>query len=587
MSSLCKRLALVTVFCAFGFGLASCSTAPLAPDSEKPVTASSAPAAILSYGSIVHPVLADAGMVVSQNELATMVGRDILAAGGNAIDAAVATGFALAVALPRAGNLGGSGFMLVHTAAGETVALDFRSAAPAAYAPEKYQREDGSIDRDRLKFGAHVVGVPGTVAGLGEAWQRFGSLPWAKLLAPAERLAREGIVVSHDLSVALASEQNVFERYPSSRKIYLKPDGRVWSEGELWRQPDLANTLGILARDGADSFYRGRIAKALVAAIGRDGGYLSAQDLDRYRVRERKPLSMTYRDKQVVAMPPVSGGGVTLLQMLNVLQRFDVASLPQGSASSLHLLAETMKLGAANRRYGIGDPDFVNVPLVDSLSAGTADELAAGISLRRSRPVSEIKPRHAPVEQSRDTTHYSVVDQWGNAVATTYTLGYSFGSGYVAGDTGVLLDNQLRNFSYGVEGHANAHAPGKRMMSTMTPTLVFSDRGQLELVTGTPGGGRIINVILQLLVNVIDYRMNLAEATHAPRIHQAWRSPELTVEPGFSVDTLTLLRDLGHRVEQAPSMGSTQSIAIQGAMFYGAADPRRPGARAAGIMKLR
>lgn len=540
--------------------------------------------AILRYDEIVHPVVANNGMVVSQNTLATYTGRDILAAGGNAIDAAIATGFALAVTLPRAGNIGGSGFMLVHTKDGETVAVDFRSAAPAGYNPDAYRSATGQIDLNALKFGAHATGVPGTVAGLYHAWQRFGSMPWERLLAPAIALARDGIVVSHDLATALASEQAVFDRFPASRKKFRDANNNTPVEGSRWRQPDLARSLQLLADQGADTFYRGALGRQIVDGIKADGGYLTMADLDSYRVRERAPLSTTYRGKQIVAMPPVSGGGLTLLQMLNVLQRFPMADYPQGGADSLHLLAEVMKRGAANRRSGIGDPDFVDVPVDDALSEATADELASTISLAAATPVTAIRPRYDTAIESRDTTHYSVVDREGNAVATTYTLGYSFGSGYVAPGTGILLDNQLRNFTYSAESHANAHAPGKRMMSTMTPTLVFDDAGQLELVTGTPGGGRIINVILQLLVNVIDYDMNIASATHAPRIHQPWRSEALTVEPGFSPDTLKLLELRGHTVIQQPSMGSTQSIGLRDGLLFGAADPRRPGALAAGTM---
>ena len=568
--------------------LAACSATTRSPNSTTTTADRAAqPAggpAILANTSITSPVVANAGMVVSQNALATQVGRDILRAGGNAIDAAVAVGFALAVTLPRAGNIGGSGFMLFHEAGASVAALDFRSAAPRAFRPEKYRLEDGSIDRDRLKFGAHAIGVPGTVAGLAAAWKRGGSMDWAALLAPAIGLARDGIRVSHDLELALASEQAVFARFPASRAKFLTPDGQALAAGELWRQPDLAATLQVLAEQGAASFYRGTLARALVAAVQADGGYLSLADLQGYEAQWRTPLEVAYRGKRVVAMPPVSGGGVTLLQMLNILGQFDLSQYPQGSAASLHLLAETMKRGAANRRVGIGDPDFVTVRTDVALSPETGRTLAAEISLDRATPVAQINPLTPPA--SRDTTHYSVVDQWGNAVAVTYTLGYSFGSGYVAPGTGILFDNQLRNFSYESATHANAPAPGKRMMSTMTPTMVFGADDQLELVTGTPGGGRIINVLLQLLVNCIDYDMNIASATQAPRIHQPWRSPELTVEPGFSRDTVQLLESRGHSVLQQASMGSTQSIALKQGLMFGAADPRRPGALAAGLSRV-
>ena len=543
---------------------------------------------VIRYDTVHHPEIGNAGMVVTQSALASEVGQAVLRRGGNAVDAAVAVGFALAVTLPRAGNLGGSGFMLVHMAGQSTLALDFRSAAPAAYDPERYRRADGSIDLERLKFGAHANGVPGTVAGLGDAWRRFGSLPWADLVRPAIELAARGIEVSPDLAHALRSEQAVFQRFPSSRAVYFDPaTNATYAAGALWRQPDLAASLQQIAGNGAGAFYRGELARRLVDGVQAAGGYLSLEDLARYQARERQPLRTRYRNRTVVAMPPVSGGGLTLLSMLNMLSHFELAEHPQGSAASLHLLAEVMKQGAANRRFGIGDPDFVDVPVDEFLSPRLARRYAGMIDPERARSVADVVPRHRPDPKTRDTTHYSIMDRWGNAVATTYTLGYSFGSGFVAPGTGILLDNQLRNFSYRLEeggaSHANAHAPGKRMMSTMTPTLVLNDSGQVEVVTGSPGGGRIINVVLQVLVNLLDYGMNPAEATHAPRIHQPWRSETLGVEPGIGVDTVALLRARGHVVEQQASMGSTQTVVYRDGLFYGAADPRRPGALALGL----
>ncbi|MEM7220825.1 MAG: gamma-glutamyltransferase [Pseudomonadota bacterium] len=571
--------------------LGGCAAVSEAPESSQiPKATGAPPSAVLRYDAIVHPVVGTGGMVVSQNAAASEVGRAILVAGGNAIDASVAMGFALAVTLPRAGNIGGSGFSLLYQPGQPVVALDFRSAAPAAFDPDNYRDAAGGVDTGRLKFGAQGAGVPGTVAGLFEAWRRGGSLPWPDLLAPAIRLAADGIVVTHDLATALAAEAQVFGGIASSRAVFFDPaTDQTYRVGSVWKQPALAASLSAIAREGAATFYSGALARRLVAAVQADGGHIAMADLRDYRVRERQPLAVAYRDRRVVAMPPVSGGGVTLLQMLNVLQCFDLARYPQGSAASVHLLAEVMKFGAANRRFGIGDPDFVSVPVAESLSARVADRLAARIDLQRAARVSDIRPLHAGAstgpgagnaKESRDTTHYSVVDRWGNAVSTTYTLGYSFGGGYIAGDTGILLDNQMRNFSYADPGHANAHRPGKRMMSTMTPTLVFDAAGDLELVTGSPGGGRIINVILQLLVNVIDYDLNVAEATHAPRVHQPWRSQPLTVEPGVGVDTVELLDERGHEVQRQASMGSTQTIRVRDGLFFGAADPRRPGALA-------
>ena len=543
---------------------------------------------IIRYDSIHHPVAASGGMVVSQNQTASEVGRQILLQGGNAVDAAVAMGFALAVTLPRAGNLGGSGFMLVHmpeSGGPDTVsALDFRSVAPAAAGADVFRDEDGDILRDALTFGPRAAGVPGTVAGLEEAWRSFGALTWQEVLAPAIELAEEGIEVSGDLAYALAEALTVMRRYPSSLAAYAREDGSAYAAGDTLIQPDLAWSLRQIRDHGADAFYRGAIAERIASHMEQAGGLISGEDLAAYEVREREPIATDYRGHRVVTMPPSSVGGLAMLQMLNVLDHYDMARLPQGSAASMHVLAETMKLGNANRREGIGDTDFVEVPIAGILSQSVAREMAARINPDRATPVAEISPMDAFPYESRDTTHFSVVDGEGNAVSLTYTLGYSFGSGLVIPGTGIILDNQMRNFSIrDPDVHANRLEPGKRVVSTMTPTMVFDEDGELFLVTGTPGGSRIHNVILQLIVNTVDYGMNIAEATHAPRIYQAWREPELGVERGASADSLRVLEAMGHEIEIQQTMGSTQSIMIRDGLIYGAADPRRPGAMALGI----
>ncbi|MCY3566114.1 MAG: gamma-glutamyltransferase [Gammaproteobacteria bacterium] len=557
----------------------------------QPVFAQSQGAAnqsIIRYDSIHHPVLATGGVVVSQNEAASEVGRQVLLEGGNAVDAAVAMGFALAVTLPRAGNLGGSGFMLVRQSdAGspdDVVALDFRSTAPMAARSADFIDADGEVRYEELTYGARAPGVPGTVAGLEEAWKRFGSLPWEDVLSPAIELAENGIEVSGDLAYALAEALTVMANYPSSMAAYAKPDGTAYAAGETLIQSDLAWSLREIGEHGADAFYRGAVAEKIYGYMEQSGGLISAEDLANYRVRERRAIATDYRDHRVVTMPPSSVGGLALLQMLNVLGHYDMASLPQGSAASMHLLAETMKQANANRREGIGDIDFVEVPIAGILSESIAREMAASIDPDRATPVAEISPIDAYPHESRDTTHLSVVDGEGNAVSLTYTLGYSFGSGLVIPGTGIILDNQMRNFSIrDPDIHANRIEPGKRVVSTMTPTMVFDEDDQLFLVTGTPGGSRIHNVILQLIVNTVDYGMNIAEATHAPRIYQAWREPELGVERGVSADSLRLLEAMGHEIEVQQTMGSTQSIMLREGLLYGAADPRRPGAAALGI----
>lgn len=562
---------------------------------------------IIRYDSIHHPVAASGGMVVSQNEAASEVGRQILRKGGNAVDAAVAMGFALAVTLPRAGNLGGSGFMLVHMAGSggpDTVtALDFRSVAPAAASSDEFRGDDGEILRDALTFGPRAAGVPGTVAGLEEAWRRFGALSWRETLAPAIELAEEGIEIGNDLAYALSEALAVMRRYPSSMAAYAREDGSAWAAGETLVQPDLAWSLRQIGDHGAEAFYRGAIAEKIAAYMERAGGLIAAGDLAAYRVSAREPIATDYRGYRVVTMPPSSVGGLALLQMLNVLGHYDMARLPQGSAASLHVLAETMKLANANRREGIGDTDFVEAPVAGFLSGEIAREMAGRIDPERARPVTEISPMDAfayespgtatgnpdasgpdATEESLDTTQISVVDGEGNAVSLTYTLGYSFGSGLVVPGTGIILDNQMRNFSIrDPDMHANRMEPGKRVVSTMTPTMVFDADDRLFLVTGTPGGGRIHNVILQLIVNTVDYGMNIAEATHAPRIHQAWLEPALGVERGVGADSLRLLEAMGHEIEIRQTMGGAQSIMLGEGLLYGAADPRRPGAAALGI----
>jgi gamma-glutamyltranspeptidase/glutathione hydrolase len=557
--------------------------ASLAMISCTPTDPSSAES-VIRYDTIHHPVVANAGMVVSQSILASTIGRDVLAKGGNAVDAAVATGFALAVTLPRAGNIGGSGFMLVHIAdTGKTLAFDFRSAAPANFDIEQYRTIDGKIDTDQLVYGPHVSGVPGTVAGFYQVWQRYGSLPWENLLAPAITLASAGIVVSDDLAFALENSSPTFRRYPASATVFLKPEGDVFLPGDILKQSDLAWSLTQISTYGADAFYTGKLAERIVEGVQAAGGHLSLEDLASYQPKQRKVIETDYKGYQVISMPPVSGGGLALLQMLNVLDEFDISTYPRGSADSVHLLAEVMKRGAANRRVSIGDPDFVRVPIDGFLSARLARETSAEISMTTARPTKEIESFEAEQYESRDTTHFSVIDQFGNAVSTTYTLGYSFGSGFVPPGTGILLDNQVRNFKLNNPEHANAIAPGKRMASSMTPTIVLDPKGDVKLVTGSPGGSRIINVVLQLVVNVLDYKMNIAEATAAPRIYQSWRGAPLYLEPGFSFDTEEILKARGHQLESQQTMGSTQSIVAQGGLYFGAADSRRPGAGAVGL----
>lgn len=561
--------------------LGFCSTPALAQQT------STLKQAIVRYDSIHHPVKARFGMAVSQNSIATRVGQQTLAGGGNAVDAAVSMGFALAVTLPRAGNLGGSGFMLLHMAnENKTEAIDYRSVAPMAASEEKFKGADGELDWDRLTWGSMAAAVPGTVAGMYMAWQRYGSMEWKALLQPAYQLALEGFEVGHDLAEVLNMAADEF-RVHARGSAYLRKDGRPWVAGDTLVQPDLAWSIAQIMEHGASAFYEGELAQRIVAAFGKNGGLLSSKDLAAYKARERAPVSTTYRGRRVISMPPVSSGGVTLLQMLNILENFDLQKYPQGSAKSLHLLAEVMKRAAANRRTFLGDPDFAEVPVDAYIGKELAAEMAKKIDMEHAASVKDIAPELLGDAESRDTTHYSVMDRYGNAVSNTYTLGYSFGSGFVAEGTGILFDNQMRNFSYRAgSGHPNALAPGKRMLSTMTPTIVLDENGKVLLVTGTPGGGRIINVILQVLVNVIDYQLNIAEASDRPRIHQGWQKQELAIETGMNPEAVSLLKGLGHAIDMQRTMGSTQSIMWRDGLFEGAADPRRPNALALGLDRM-
>ncbi len=539
---------------------------------------------IIRYDSIHHPVKGRYGMVVSQNSIATEVGQQILARGGNAADAAVAVGFALAVTLPRAGNLGGSGFMLAHMAEEKkTIALDYRSVAPLASSIEKYSDTDGELNMDKLTFGPMAPAVPGTVAGMYEAWQQFGSMSWKDILHPAYQLADEGFVIGHDLAYVLNMALEVLNHY-SSGSAYIKQGGEPWVAGDKLVQKDLAWSIGQVMEHGAAAFYEGELAQRILDAFEKSGGLISSEDLAAYEVKERPIVSTLYRGKQVFSMPPVSGGGITLIQMLNMLENFDLSKYPQGSVKSLHLQAEVMKRAAANRRSLIGDPDFVEVSIDAYISKDLARKMAKKINPRRAAKVKNIKAESLDRYESRNTTHYSIMDKDGNAVSNTYTLGYSFGSGFVAEGTGILFDNQMRNFSYRSDSnHKNALAPGKRMLSTMTPTIVLDEDGKVLLVTGTPGGSRIINTVLQVVVNVIDYQMNVAEATHKPRIHQGWRDQELGIETGMNPEVVKMLKGMGHKIKPQKTIGSTQSIMWRDGVFHGSADPRRPNALALGL----
>ena len=550
-------------------------------------------APIIAGESRVYPVLASNGMVVSQEATATRIGVDVLKAGGNAVDAAVAVGFTLAVTLPRAGNLGGGGFMLVHLAKrNETIAIDYRETAPAAITRDSFLDASGNADPRKSLDSGLGVGVPGTVAGLAQAHRDYGSgkFTLAALIAPAIRLARDGIAVDDDLADSLPVAQPRLARWPSSAGIFLKENGVALGRGDRLLQADLATSLEAIALQGPDAFYRGAIGDKIAASVRAAGGVMTAADLVNYRVVARKPVRGTYRGYDVLSMPPPSSGGVHLVQLLNMLEQSPLHASGAGSADTLHLMIEAMKLAYADRAEYLGDPDFVRVPMQGLMSKAYAQKLFAGIAPERARPARDIKPGNPPRSEGDNTTHYSVIDRYGNAVSNTYTLNLSYGLGLVADGAGILLNNELDDFAakagapnaYGlVGGDANAPAPGKRPLSSMTPTILLKD-GKAVLVTGSPGGSRIITTVLQVILNAIDHGMNIAEAVMAPRVHHQWLPDEVRAERGLSPDTLRLLEARGHKVTVGSTSGSANSILVTSGGLTGASDTRQRGTLAAG-----
>jgi gamma-glutamyltranspeptidase/glutathione hydrolase len=547
---------------------------------------------IIRYADLAHPQFGDAGMVASQNHLSSQVGAEILAAGGNAVDAAVAVGFSLAVTLPRAGHLGGGGFMLIHdSGSGESIAIDYREMAPIRATRDMYLDEEGNAVPALSRFSHLAAGVPGTVAGLYKAHETFGRLPWKRLLEPAIRQAREGVVISYDLAGLLRLRQERMCRSEATCRYFYRKDGTPYEPGDLFVQRELAATLERIARHGPDGFYKGKTAALIAAEMERGGGLVDEASLARYKPVVRKPVMGTYRGYEIVTMPPPSSGGVHIIQMLNVLEHFPVRELGAGGADNVHLLAEVARLAYADRSQHLGDPDYYEVPVAWLTSKDYGKELAATIDMEKARLSSDVAPGVAPPPESPDTTHYSVIDAHGMVVSTTTTLNFSFGSGISVPGAGFLLNNEMDDFvakpgvpnAFGLlGGEANSIAAGKRPLSSMTPTIVLDD-GKPWFATGSPGGSRIITSVLQMIVNMIDHQMNLAEATAAPRMHHQWMPDVLQLESGFSPDTVRLLRERGHEIQEAQySMGSLQSVGYRDGVYRGASDPRRPNAASRG-----
>ena len=539
----------------------------------------------LDYKNRIHPEISDEFMVVSQNHHATKIGYEILEQGGNAVDAAVAMGFALAVTLPRAGNLGGGGFMLIYDAKTNKIAsIDYRSAAPKSATSQMYLTDTGVV-----RFGHLVNAVPGTVAGLIKAHRDHGSLKLNQVMRPSIKLAQNGIKVSHDLNFVLNfGKQSMLENPVSKEKFYDEAD--PLKVNSLFKQPNLAKTLKLISNKGDEAFYKGQIAKWISEDSLKNGGLITMADLAAYEAKERLPIETTYRGFKVVSMPPAASGGLVLLQTLNILENFDIKSLGHNSAAAIHYLSESMIRAFADRAEYHGDPDFYKVPVTNLLSKEYSKKSSQSIIEDFKTPPELIfAGDFKRSDESPDTTHLSVVDADGNAVSLTYTLGSSFGSGVTVKKAGFLLNNQMRNFShyYGDQeaefgtSEANRLESGKRMISTQAPTMVFDPEGNLHMILGSPGGGRIPNILSQVISNIIDHDLGYAESVMAPRINQRVGG-DLEVERGMSPDTLNFLKSYGHTTKPTDTMGSVQAIFIKDKYIYGVADTRRPDALAKG-----
>ena len=529
------------------------------------------------------------GLVVSDDPIASGIGRQILEQGGNAVDAAVATGFALAVTFPFAGNLGGGGFMMVRMAdTGEVHAVDYREKAPAASTPTMFLDDEGEVDREKSGVGYLVVGVPGTVRGFWEAMERFGNLDWETVIAPAVALARDGFIVDEVLSGSLERQVENMARFPEFGLAYKKPDGSFYEPGDRMILPDLAWTLEQIRDLGPDGFYKGEVAERLIEDLRAHGGIMTLEDLANYTAPVRQPIHGTYRGYDIYGMPPASSGGTTLVQMLNLLEHYDLAGWGRRDAQTIHLLAETMKIGFYNRAKHLGDTDFVDVDL-DALTAKAfVDEFAARIDMERAMPSRALGEDIITRGEGIETTHFSVVDGAGNMVANTYTLEQGYGSKVVAKGTGFLLNNEMHDFNMNpgvtdmngrIGTPPNLIAPDKRMLSSMSPALILRN-GEAFLATGSPGGRTIINTVLQIIVNVIDFGMDVQQAVDEPRIHHQWLPDRVNMEQALeSIEAA--MAERGHTTRMASGQGAAHSILVRSGRLYPGVDSRRRG-RAAG-----
>jgi len=544
-----------------------------------------------------EPVRARHGMVASTNEVASRVGVDIMKRGGNAVDAAIAVAFALAVTHPAAGNLGGGGFMMIRLKDGRTTAIDYREMAPASSHRNVYLNKDGNLIEGEggSLVGYRAAGVPGTVRGMDLALKKYGSgkLTWAQLVEPARQLAGTGFTVTYELARSLYSNREYLSKYGETKRIYLK-NGQFYKEGELFRQPELAATFARLQRFGPNEFYEGETARLIVADMKRNNGLMTMEDLRGYVAKERTPVRGNYRGHEIISMPPPSSGGAVLIEMLNILEGFDLQKSEASSSERYHLMAESMRRAFADRAEYMGDSDFVKVPVQGLIDKSYASTLRATINADRASTSAEVRAGRPAGYESDETTHFTVVDAQGNAVSNTYTLNNSYGSAAVAKGTGMILNDEMDDFAakpgtpnmYGlIQGERNAVAPKKRPLSAMTPTIVLRKDGSLWFTVGSPGGPTIINTVLCIITNVVDYEMNIQQAIDFPRIHHQWLPDELVGEPfGLSGDTQRALKSRGHTLGKLRYFGDAEGIMIEEktGMRLGATDPRRSDGQAVG-----
>ncbi len=552
---------------------------------------SSLNATAILEGERTVPVESKNGMVVTSHYLATNEALKVLKNGGNAIDAAVTAAFALAVTQPRSGNIGGGGFMLIsNEKSGNVSAIDYREKAPAGAYKDMFLNKQGNVDKNMSRFSHKSVGVPGSVAGLALALKNYGTISLKQALAPAIKLAEEGFILTPRFIKGIKSKEKILSRFESSKKVFFKKNGEYYKVGDLFKQADLANTLKRISKYGAKEFYTGKTAKLIVEQMKKHNGMITLEDLKNYKPIIKKPIKSTYRGYEIFSMSPPSSGGVHIIQILNMMENYDITKMGHNSAATMHIMAEAMKRAYVDRATYLGDTDFVKVPIEGLISKKYAKDLIKNIG-KKATLAKNLKAGDAPGYESNETTHFSIADKYGNVVSNTYTINFSYGSGIVVDKAGFLLNNEMDDFSskpgvpnaYGlIGGEANKIEPFKRMLSSMSPTIVKKN-GKNFLVTGSPGGSRIITTTLQVISNVIDHNLNILAAVSAPRMHHQWLPDEIRIEEGFSIDTLKLLEKKGHKIKQKSSMGAIQSIMIKDGIYYGAADPRRSTSSAKGF----